>query len=280
MKDLLREHDLHTVCEEARCPNRGECWEQGEATIMILGDTCTRACRFCSVATGRPAAPDAGEPDRVALTVKTLGLSYCVITCVDRDDLPDFGARHWSDTIRAIKRESPSCYVDILTGDFQGNAELVREVARAGADVHAHNIETVRRLTPLVRDKRAGYDQTLAVLRMFKESAPEVPTKTGLQLGHGETPEEVEATMRDLKAAGVDFLTIGQYLQPTREPRHLAVQEWVTPDAFAAYEKLAYEIGFAHCVSGPFVRSSYKAWEIRDMLVKGFAPAMPTPADA
>ncbi len=275
MKGLLREHGLVTVCEEARCPNRGECWAEGEATIMILGDTCTRACRFCSVQTGRPAAADPDEPRRVADTVKTLGLSYCVITCVDRDDLPDFGAQHWVDTIRALKQASPSCYVDILTGDFQGDRDLVAKVAHAGADVHAHNIETVRRLTPTVRDKRASYAQTLNVLRAFKEYAPEVPTKSGLQLGHGETPEEVEETLQDLRAAGVDFITIGQYLRPTREARHLDVQEWVTPEQFQAYEKRAYELGFAHCVSGPFVRSSYKAWEIRDMLQRGFSPAVP-----
>ncbi len=266
VRRLLRANNLHTVCEEARCPNRGECWSEGEATIMILGDTCTRGCGFCHVNTARnPDAPDPMEPARTAATVEVLDLDYVVLTSVDRDDLPDQGAEHWARVVRHVRERCPDTVVDVLVPDFQGDMELLRTVVEAGPHVLAHNVETVRRLTPRVRDARADYDQSLGVLRAFKDLAPERLTKTGLMVGLGESREELRATFGDLRDAGVDLLTIGQYLQPSR--RHLSVERFVPPEEFTEMAEEARGLGFEHVVAGPHVRSSYKAWEVRDLVV-------------
>jgi lipoic acid synthetase len=269
IQSLLREHDLHTVCEEARCPNRGECWSQGEATLMIMGDTCSRACRFCDVLTGSSAQLkekplDVLEPAKVAKTVQTLQLSYAVITSVDRDELSDQGADHWARCITAIRHVCPDTVIDVLTPDFRGDRALIRRVAEAGAHVHAHNIETVKRLQGKVRDARCGYEQSLDVLRAYKEFAPKAPTKSGIMVGHGESREELLETLRDLREAGVDFVTIGQYLRPSTW--HLEVQDYVRPEEFDALGAEARAMGFKHVVSGPFVRSSYRAWEVEKLV--------------
>ena len=269
IQELLSTHGLHTVCEEARCPNRGECWSQGEATLMIMGDTCSRGCRFCDVKTGSKlemaALPlDALEPAKVANTVQKLGLTYAVITSVDRDELPDQGADHWHRVIKAVRHLCPSTIVDVLVPDFRGDAKLIEHVVSAGPHVLAHNIETVRRLTPRVRDARCGYDQTLDVLRAFKRLAPATPVKSGLMVGHGETRDEVLETLRDLRAAGVDFVTIGQYLRPSGW--HLEVERYWHPNDFVDVEQAAWAMGFRHVVAGPFVRSSYRAWEVEKLV--------------
>jgi lipoic acid synthetase len=269
IKSLLAEHGLHTVCEEARCPNRGECWAKGEATLMIMGDTCSRACRFCDVKTGSAAdlrlSPlDPLEPAKVAQTVRTLGLSYAVITSVDRDEMEDQGADHWARTIRAVKHLNPTTIVDVLLPDFRAERAPIGHVVEAGPHVLAHNIETVRRLQHPVRDHRAGYERSLATLRMFKEFAPRTPTKSGVMVGHGESRDELLETLRDLREAGVDFVTIGQYLRPSAW--HLEVQEFVHPDAFKEIERDAKAMGFQHVVAGPFVRSSYRAWEVESLV--------------
>lgn len=256
---LIAEHGLHTVCQEARCPNRGECWAEGEATLMIAGDTCSRGCRFCHVASGKLLPLDPAEPAKVAFTIATMDLSYAVITSVDRDELPDQGAAHWAATIRAVRERCPDTVIDVLVPDFRGERDLIREVVQAGPHVLAHNIETVRRLQPTVRDHRATYEQSLGVHRAFKEMAPQTPTKSGLMLGLGETRDEVSQTLADLRGAGVDFVTVGQYLRPS--DWHLPVERYVPPEEFADIEREAQEIGFKHCAAGPFVRSSYRAWE-------------------
>ena len=262
LKGLVRSLQLHTVCEEARCPNLGECWGAGTATIMILGKVCTRACRFCAVTTGNPrGVVDEDEPARVAQAVAALKLNYVVITSVDRDDLPDGGAAIFARTIRAIKAQSPRTRVEVLTGDFRGARASIETVLAAQPDVFGHNIETVKRLTPIVRDRRAGYEQTLAVLRMAKEIAPQQCTKSSILVGMGETPDEVVETMRDLRAVGVELLAIGQYLQPTRAPRNLPLVEYVTPEQFARYREEGMRLGFRYVAAGPLVRSSYRAWE-------------------
>ncbi|MGE5263218.1 MAG: lipoyl synthase [Acidobacteriota bacterium] len=262
LKGLVRGLALHTVCEEALCPNIGECWGAGTATIMILGDTCTRACRFCAVKTGNPrGVVDAGEPARVADALAELHLNYVVITSVDRDDLADGGAAIFAETVRQIKSKSPRTRVELLTPDFRGDLENVRTVVESKPDVFGQNIETVRRLTHVVRDRRAGYDQTMAVLRAVKEIDPESRTKSSILVGMGETPEEVSETMRDLRAANVDLLAIGQYLQPTHLKRHVPLVEYVHPDQFAKYREEGLKLGFKYVASGPLVRSSYKAWE-------------------
>ena len=236
IKSKLRELKLATVCEEARCPNIGECWGGADghtatATIMLMGDTCTRGCRFCAVKTSRaPPPPDADEPENTAAAVADWGVGYVVLTSVDRDDLPDGGAGHFAATVCAIKRRRPDILVECLTPDFSGDEALVAELARCGLDVFAHNVETVARLQRRVRDHRAGYEQTLAVLRAAKRACPSLLTKSSIMLGLGERDEEVEQTMRDLRGAGVDILTLGQYLQPTH--RHLEVPDMVHPDAF------------------------------------------------
>jgi len=263
VKQLLHGLELHTVCEEARCPNVGECWGAGTATIMILGDVCTRACRFCAVTTGNPrGVVDTEEPARVAEAVARMKLRYVVITSVDRDDLPDGGAGVFAETIRLVHQASPGIIVEVLTPDFRGELEHVRTVVEAHPEVFGQNIETVRRLTHVVRDKRAGYQQTLDVLKAAKEMDPTLYTKSSIMVGLGERPEEVIETMRDLRAHKVDLLAIGQYLRPTDKRRHYPVAEYIHPDQFAAYREEALRLGFLYCASGPLVRSSYKAWEV------------------
>ena len=255
---IVREHRLSTVCEEAKCPNIGECWNAGTATIMLMGSVCTRACRFCAVDTGNPRGwLDAEEPENVGRSVELMGLKYVVLTSVNRDDLADGGAAHYAAAIRAIKRRNPSTAVEALTPDFAGVAKDIETVVEAGLDVFAQNVETVRRLTHPVRDPRAGYDQTLDVLAHAKRHRPAVLTKTSLMLGLGETEEEIHHTMTDLRTASVDILTLGQYLRPT--PNHLNIERFVTPDEFDRYREWALELGFLECVSGPLVRSSYRA---------------------
>jgi lipoic acid synthetase len=267
LKGLVRGLQLHTVCEEALCPNIGECWGAGTATIMILGDVCTRACRFCAVETGNPRGiVDADEPRRVADAIAELQLNYVVITSVDRDDLPDGGAAIFAETVRQIKTKSPRTKVEVLTSDFRGARASVRQVVDAKPDVFGQNIETVRRLTHVVRDRRAGYEQTLNVLRMIKEIDPTRKTKSSILVGMGETLREVIETMRDLRAANVDLLAIGQYLQPTRARRHLPLVEYVTPEQFARYREEGIKMGFQYVAAGPLVRSSYKAWESMNQL--------------
>jgi lipoic acid synthetase len=262
LKGLVHGLALHTVCEEARCPNIGECWGAGTATVMILGDTCTRACRFCAIKTGNPrGSVDTDEPARVADAIARLKLNYVVITSVDRDDLSDGGAAIFADTVRQIKTQSPKTLVEILTPDFCGVIEDVRTVVQSNPDVFGHNIETARRLTPAVRDRRASYDQTLSVLRMVKEIDPVRRTKSSILVGMGETPAEVFETMCDLRVAQVDLLAIGQYLQPTHLKRHVPLVEYVHPDQFAQYKEAGMKLGFKYIAAGPLVRSSYKAWE-------------------
>src|SRR5712675_2944791 len=258
VKGIVREHRLSTVCEEAKCPNIGECWNAGTATIMLMGAVCTRACRFCSVDTGNPRGwLDAEEPENTARSVELMKLKYIVLTSVNRDDLPDGGAGHYAACIRAIKERNPSTAVEALTPDFEGVLTDVETVVDSGLEVFAQNIETVRRLTHPVRDPRAGYDQTMRVLEHAKRHNPKVLTKSSLMLGLGETDEEIVETLDDLRAAGVDIVTLGQYLRPT--VNHLPVQRFVTPAEFDQYREWALARGFLECVSGPLVRSSYRA---------------------
>jgi len=258
IKATVKEHRLATVCEEAKCPNIGECWNAGTATLMLMGAVCTRACRFCAVDTGNPHGwLDQEEPANSARTVQLMKLRYVVLTSVDRDDLPDGGASHFAACVREIKRVSPQTAVEALTPDFQGNLAAVETVVDSGLDVFAQNVETVRRLTHPVRDPRAGYEQSLNVLAHAKRYRPEVLTKTSLMLGLGETDEELYEAMRDIRDAGVDILTLGQYLRPTMN--HLPIERWVTPEEFEHYRERALELGFLECVSGPLVRSSYRA---------------------
>lgn len=256
--DLLRDQTLHTVCEEARCPNIGECFNAGAATFMILGDTCTRACGFCAVDSGRPDGLDLLEPYRLAKTVQALGLDYVVITSVNRDDLDDGGASVFAACIRAIRRSQPRTEVEVLIPDFEGNRDALATVVEAGPVVLNHNIESVPRLYARVRPK-ARYDRSLALFRQAKELAPELPVKSGLMVGLGETFEEVVAVLGDLRASGVELVTIGQYLRPTL--KHLPVERYVPPEEFAALREVGERLGFAHVEAGPFVRSSYHAGE-------------------
>ena len=258
VKQIVRDHRLSTVCEEAKCPNIGECWNAGTATIMLMGAVCTRACRFCAVDTGNPRGwLDPEEPENVARSVELMGLKYVVLTSVNRDDLPDGGASHYAAAVRAIKRRRPDTAVEALTPDFQGVLKDVETVLDAGVEVFAQNVETVARLTHPVRDPRAGYQQTLSVLRHAKAYRPAVLTKTSLMLGLGETDAEIGATLADLREAAVDLLTLGQYLRPTAN--HLPIERFVTPAEFDRYRAQALELGFVECVSGPLVRSSYRA---------------------
>ncbi len=260
IKQTLRKLDLYTVCEEARCPNVGECWSAGTATVMILGHTCTRGCRFCAVKTGNPrGAVDPREPEHVARALAELELKYAVLTMVDRDDLLDGGAEHVALTVRALKRRRPQMLIETLVGDFRGRHESIDEVVRAEPDVFAHNLEVTRALTPTVRDPRCGYDRSLDVLLHAKEQAPDRLTKSSLMVGLGETDEEILESMADLRRARVDVLTVGQYLQPT--PKHAPVERFVTPEQFAAYEREGQRLGFQFVASGPLVRSSYHAAE-------------------
>jgi lipoic acid synthetase len=262
LKGLVRGLALHTVCEEALCPNIGECWGAGTATIMILGDTCTRACRFCAVQTGNPRGiVDTEEPARVADAIAELRLHYVVLTSVDRDDLSDGGAGIFCKTVQEIKEKSPKTLVEILAPDFRGKREDVQTVAESKPDVFGQNIETVRRLTPVVRDRRASYDQTMNVLRMVKEMDPTHRTKSSILVGIGETHDEVVETMCDLRTAQVDLLAIGQYLQPTHSKRHIPLVEYIYPEQFANYKAEGLKLGFKYVASGPLVRSSYRAWE-------------------
>ena len=258
VRGIVREHRLATVCEEAKCPNIGECWNAGTATIMLMGAVCTRACRFCAVDTGNPHGwLDADEPANVARTVELMGLKYVVLTSVNRDDLEDGGAAHYAACIAAIKARRPATAVEALTPDFQGSVAAVHTVVDSGIEVFAQNIETVRRLTHPVRDPRAGYDQTLAVLAAAKARRPAVLTKSSLMLGLGETEAEVDECLADLRGAAVDLLTLGQYLRPTAH--HLPVARYVTPQEFQTLRARALALGFLECVAGPMVRSSYRA---------------------
>jgi lipoic acid synthetase len=258
VRDIVHEHRLATVCEEAKCPNIGECWNAGTATLMLMGAVCTRACRFCAVDTGNPHGwLDQDEPRLSARTVELMKLKYVVLTSVNRDDLPDGGASHFAHCVREIKQLNSGTAVEALTPDFQGVLADVETVVDSGLEVFAQNVETVRRLTHPVRDPRASYEQTLAVLAHAKKHNPAVLTKTSLMLGLGETDEELYETMDDLRRAQVDLLTLGQYLQPTRN--HLAIERWVTPEEFARYREAALAKGFIECVAGPLVRSSYRA---------------------
>ena len=260
LKQGLRDLKLNTVCEEAQCPNIGECWNGGTGTIMLLGDTCTRACRFCAVKTSStPPPPDPEEPFNTAQAIAEWGLDYVVLTSVDRDDMPDGGAEHFAHTVQYIKVWKPTMLVECLVSDFAGMLSSVETLATSGLDVYAHNIETVERLQPYVRDKRANYAQSLEVLAHAKVVKPDLVTKTSIMLGLGETQEEVIQTMRDLRSANVDVLTLGQYLRPT--PAHLAVEEYVTPEAFDRLRIIGEEMGFRYVAAGPMVRSSYKAGE-------------------
>ncbi len=270
VRKTVRDHRLSTVCEESMCPNIGECWNHGTATIMVMGSVCTRACKFCAVDTGNPRGwLDLEEPSNTAKAVQLMGLKYVVITSVDRDDLADGGAAHYAACVRAIKELTPQTAVEALTPDFNGNEVHVETVVDSGLEVFAQNVETVRRLTHPVRDARAGYEQTIAVLAHAKQYRPDVLTKTSLMLGLGERDHEIMETMDDLRAAGVDILTLGQYLRPT--PNHLPVERYVTPDEFAAYRSEGLEKGFVEVVAGPLVRSSYRAERVLEKNNVGFA---------
>ena len=260
-RKIVHEHRLSTVCEESMCPNIGECWNAGTATIMVMGSVCTRACRFCAVDTGNPKGwLDAEEPLNSARAVKLMGLEYVVITSVDRDDLDDGGAAHYAACVREIKTLNPNTAVEALTPDFNGVLSHVDTVVDSGLEVFAQNVETVKRLTHPVRDPRASYEQTIAVLRHAKAHRPDVLTKTSLMLGLGERDNEIVQAMDDLRAANVDILTLGQYLRPT--PNHLPVERFVTPAEFEAYRAEGLEKGFLEVVAGPMVRSSYRAEQV------------------
>jgi len=254
VKDIVNQHKLHTICTSGHCPNMHECWGRGTATLMILGDICTRSCKFCNVKTGRPLVVDRQEPKRVAQSVKLMQLKHCVLTSVDRDDLDDLGAGIWAETVREIKKLNPGTTIETLIPDFDARPELIMQVVEAGPEVVSHNLETVRRITPQVRS-RAKYDTSLKTLGVI--AASKAVAKSGIMVGLGETFEEVLETMDDLRAVGVEVLTIGQYLQPTRE--HWPVKEYVTPDTFTEYEKAGLEKGFRFVESSPLVRSSYHA---------------------
>jgi lipoic acid synthetase len=267
---LIREENLNTVCQEAACPNVGECWERGTATFMILGDTCTRRCGFCNVKTGRPTWNDPLEPARVARSVARMGLRYAVVTSVDRDDLPDKGARIWAATIRQVRRQAPACKIEVLTPDFQGQEMPLATVIAERPDVFNHNVEVVPRLYPIAR-RGSTWRRSLRVLANALEYAEgEVRTKSGLMVGLGETHDEMVAAFGDLRAHGVDILTVGQYLRPSE--RHLPVVRYWHPDEFAALEQAAYAIGFTHVAAGPLVRSSYHADEAVKHDLPGVGP--------
>ena len=268
----VRTHRLATVCEESMCPNMGECWNNGTATIMVMGSVCTRACQFCAVDTGNPRGwLDPAEPANTARSVELMGLKYVVLTSVDRDDLGDGGAGHYAACVSAIKDRTPETAVEALTPDFQGRLEDVQTVLDSGLDVYAQNLETVRRLTHPVRDPRAGYDQTLAVLAHAKRYRPGVLTKTSLMVGLGEADAEIHETLADLHAIGCDIVTFGQYLRPT--PHHLPVRRFVTPDEFDRYRRWGLDMGFLEVVSGPLVRSSYRADRVFEKNNVGLAEA-------
>lgn len=281
--EILKDLNLHTVCRSARCPNIADCWGRRTATIMILGDVCTRGCRFCAVTTGNPRGVlDETEPERVAEAARRMGLRYVVLTSVDRDDLEDAGAGHFARTIMAIKKDDPTMKVEPLIPDFtSGDAgeryvvsERLRTIVDAGPDIIAHNLETVERLTPHVRDRRASYGLSLGVLRAIKEIEPGMMTKSGIMVGLGETDDEVYETLEDLRKVGVDIVTIGQYLQPTRN--HLKVERFVTPEQFKEYEQRALDLGFKSVACAPLVRSSYHAGDVVSLLRRE-ANTIPSP---
>lgn len=253
-KQIVEAHGLHTICSSGRCPNAGECWRKGTATFMIGGEICTRSCKFCNTLTGRPLPLNPHEPERVAQSIELMGLKHAVITSVDRDDLPDFGAAHWADTILAIKEKTPHVTVEVLIPDFQGKHALIDKVIAAKPDVIAHNMETVKRITPLVRSA-ASYEVSLEVLTYIGQQG--ITTKSGIMVGLSESTDEVEELMDDLVAAGCKIFTIGQYLQPTR--KHYPVMEYIHPDVFEYYKSTGLSKGFMHVESGPLVRSSYHA---------------------
>lgn len=253
-KRIVESHCLHTICSSGRCPNMGECWGRGTATFMIGGNICTRSCKFCNTQTGRPLPLDPQEPAHVAESVRLMKLSHAVVTSVDRDDLPDLGADHWAQTIREIRRLNPETTIEVLIPDFQGRKDLVEQVIEARPDIISHNMETVRRISPLVRSA-ARYDTSLEVIRQIAASG--ITAKSGIMVGLGETPAEVEGLMDDLRATGCQIMTIGQYLQPSH--RHYPVAEYVTPDQFKRYEETGLAKGFTQVESGPLVRSSYHA---------------------
>jgi lipoic acid synthetase len=259
VKQSLRSLNLHTVCEEARCPNISECWGTGTATIMIMGDICSRGCRFCAINSGKPVLLDAGEPERVAKAIKEWRLRYVVITSVCRDDLEDGGAEHIAKTIKAIKLLSPTIIVESLIPDFRGDDSSIKKIVKSEPEVISHNIETVPRLTPKVRDARASYEQSLLVLKKIKDINSLIYTKSSIMLGLGESEEEVIQTIKDLRSVGVSILTIGQYLQPT--PKHLPLIEFIAPEKFNWFREIAERMGFVYVASGPLVRSSYRAGE-------------------
>jgi lipoyl synthase len=254
VRRLVKDNNLNTICISGNCPNIGECWRAGTATFMILGDICTRACKFCGVATGKPLPPDPEEPGRLAESIKKMGVKHAVITSVDRDDLPDRGAKFWAQTIQTIREINPGVTMETLIPDFDGNPEWLKIVFDARPEVISHNLETVRRLTPGIRTK-AKYDTSLSVIRQISDSG--IVSKSGIMLGLGETPEEIIEVMDDLLAAGCKVMTIGQYLQPTRD--HLSVKEWITPEQYQKYEEIGIEKGFRFIESHPLVRSSYHA---------------------
>lgn len=260
IKNMLGDLKLATVCQEAKCPNMGECWSGGTATFMLMGEVCTRGCKFCHVKTGNPKGVlDPLEPEKVAYSIAQMDLEYVVITSVDRDDLPDQGAGHFARTIRTIKKLDPELIVEILTPDFRGQEDLILTLTDSKPDVFAHNVETVERLQKKVRDPRAGYAQSMHVLNLVKKHDPTRYTKTSLMLGLGETDEEVLQTLKDLRAIDCDVITFGQYLQPTQ--RHLKVEEYITPEKFKHWQDVAESMGFLYVASGPLVRSSYRAGE-------------------
>ena len=254
VRSLVDEHKLHTICESGSCPNMGECWGEGTATFMILGNICTRSCGFCAVKTGRPEEVDEFEPGKIAHSVKTMGIKHAVITSVDRDDLKDGGSGIWVQTVKAIRHQSPDTTLETLIPDFAGNWENLQNIIDVAPEIVSHNLETVRRLTKQVRIQ-AKYDRSLEVLFRLKKGG--MRTKSGIMLGLGETDEEIIETMQDLRSVQVDILTLGQYLQPT--PKHLPIAEFVTPERFEKYQKIGMEMGFRYVESGPLVRSSYHA---------------------
>ena len=265
VKSIVKENHLNTVCEEAMCPNINECWSHGTATFMLLGDVCTRACKFCAVDTGNPRGRlDKKEPYKVAQSIKKMSLKYAVLTSVNRDDLADGGAKHYSNTIEAIKDACPKVMVEALTPDFEGKNKSISILLSSSLDVFAQNVETVERLTVRVRDPRAGYQKTLNVLEKVKKLSPEVLTKTSLMLGLGETTKEIQSTMVDAYSVGVEILTLGQYLRPTLN--HLPVERYIPPEEFLHYKNMAKEIGFKEVASGPMVRSSYRADKVARLL--------------
>lgn len=258
IKDKVKNLNLSTVCEEAKCPNLSECWSRGTATFMLMGDTCTRACQFCSVNTGNPKGwLDKEEPQKIANTISLMDLKYIVLTCVNRDDIPDGGAKHFADTVNAIKKASPNTEVEVLTSDFNGSYDSIETVVNSPIKVFAQNIETVERLTHPIRDPRAGYQKTMDVLRVAKEINPNMITKSSIILGLGEIDEEIYQTFEDLRNNNVDIVTLGQYLRPTLN--HLPIDRWVKPQEFEIYRKVGLKYGFLEVVSGPMARSSYRA---------------------